>query len=84
MVWSHQFGTASYDLVLAAAVDGAGNVILTGFTGGDLAAPNAGESDAFLLRLAPEVEQPAARSPRIRTGPPGAFSCSAPGVLPLP
>lgn len=53
MVWSEQFGTTSYDLVMAAAVDGAGNVILTGFTGGDLAAPNAGESDVFLRKLAP-------------------------------
>ena len=53
IVWSQQFGTSSYDLVMAAAVDGAGNVILTGFTGGDLAAPNAGYSDVFLRKLAP-------------------------------
>lgn len=52
-VWTVQFGTAGYDEVAGVAVDRAGRVVLAGYTGGDLAGPNAGGYDAFVRALDP-------------------------------
>lgn len=55
-VWSKRFGGADFDLGRAIAVDGAGNVVITGFFhgsvdfgGGQL--DSAGGSDVFVLKL---------------------------------
>ncbi len=49
-LWSRQVGTVSTDESRSVAVDGSGNVYITGYTQGDLAGPNAGLSDAFLVK----------------------------------
>jgi hypothetical protein len=48
--WVRQFGTAKQDWALSVAADGLGNAYVTGITDGDLAAPNAGTTDAFLSK----------------------------------
>ena len=48
MAWARQLGTASSDMADSAAVDGAGNVYISGRTKGDLGNANEGDSDAFL------------------------------------
>ena len=49
-LWIRQFGTSSDDFASAVAPDGAGGVLVTGWTEGNLGGPNAGGSDAFLAR----------------------------------
>lgn len=46
-----QFGTADYDMVHAAVVDKEGNIYAGGSTGGDLAAKQQGQGDAFLTKI---------------------------------
>ncbi len=49
-LWIEQLGTASYEEVYAAAVDGAGGVYVAGYASGDFGGPNAGLGDAWLAR----------------------------------
>ena len=46
-----QFGTTGFDGGNAATVDGAGNFIIGGVTGGSLGGPNAGVGDAFVAKF---------------------------------
>ncbi|MCC6680089.1 MAG: SBBP repeat-containing protein [Phycisphaeraceae bacterium] len=52
VAWTHQFGTSSYDYNNGVATDAAGNLFITGYTFGSLGGPNAGASDAFLVKFA--------------------------------
>ena len=52
-VWTQQFGTAEDDFAWRIAVDAAGFVAVSGYTEGPLAAPQAGDGDAFVRRLRP-------------------------------
>jgi len=52
-LWVVQHGTPGMDMAYAVAVDGADNVILGGFTGGDLFAPTEGGYDAFIAKMTP-------------------------------
>ncbi len=49
--WTRQFGTPEPDEILAAAVDGHGNVYVTGTTSGTIEGANAGFSDAFVRKF---------------------------------
>ena len=49
-LWIVQFGTSRDEIVFALAPDGAGGVMVTGYTTGSLGGPNAGSADAFLAR----------------------------------
>ena len=54
-LWSYQFGSPDSDGALAIAVDGSGNIILVGHTGGGLPEwTNAGYDDAWVRKLSPE------------------------------
>lgn len=46
-----QFGTADYDMAHVAVVDKEGNIYVGGSTGGDLAAKQQGQGDAFLAKI---------------------------------
>ncbi len=50
-VWTQQLGTASYDRSYSVAVDGSGNVYISGDTWGVLGDSSAGLSDAFLTKI---------------------------------
>ena len=53
-LWTHQFGTSSDDSGSAVALDGSGNIFISGGTSGDLGDnTNAGNSDVFLVELSP-------------------------------
>ena len=47
VLWTRQFGTSEYDRARGVAVDGSGNVLVAGYTGGSLEGTNAGDADAF-------------------------------------
>ncbi|MCH8271290.1 MAG: hypothetical protein IH985_08805 [Planctomycetes bacterium] len=49
-LWIRQFGTSTWDVANALAPDGAGGVLVAGYTSGSLGGPNAGSADAFLAR----------------------------------
>jgi len=49
-LWIRQFGTNKVDGAYALAADGSGGVFVAGETEGNLGAPNAGSSDAWLAR----------------------------------
>jgi hypothetical protein len=49
-LWSRQFGTPSNDRIESMATDTAGNVYVSGSTGGNLFGPGAGNWDAFLAK----------------------------------
>lgn len=49
--WTRQIGTSSIDISVSAAVDGRGNVFITGNTDGSLGGPSAGLSDAFVMKF---------------------------------
>jgi hypothetical protein len=50
-LWLTQFGTGSEDRLESAALDGAGALILGGYTRGDLGGPHAGDTDVFYARM---------------------------------
>ncbi|MEZ6192469.1 MAG: SBBP repeat-containing protein [Phycisphaerales bacterium] len=52
-LWSRQIGTSSRDGPGDVAIDSRGNIFVTGWTAGHLAAQNAGEVDLFLMKLDP-------------------------------
>ncbi|MCH9058903.1 MAG: hypothetical protein IIB55_09780, partial [Planctomycetes bacterium] len=47
-LWIRQFGTSEADITFGAAPDGAGGVMVTGYTWGSLGGPSAGVKDVFL------------------------------------
>ncbi|MFG0285891.1 MAG: hypothetical protein ACF8R7_15855 [Phycisphaerales bacterium JB039] len=49
-LWVDQFGSTADETVRAAASDGAGGLMIGGYTLGDLAAPSAGEIDIWVAR----------------------------------
>jgi hypothetical protein len=49
--WTRQFGTAATDVSKGVSADGLGNVYLTGYTDGSLAAPKGGSWDAFVTKF---------------------------------
>ncbi len=51
-VWGYQHGTSAYDEITAVAVDASNHVLIAGFTGASLFAPNQGNFDAFVAKLA--------------------------------
>jgi hypothetical protein len=53
-LWIQQLGTPAGDVIKGIAIDQAGHVYVTGQTDGDLGAKNAGQSDAFLAKYAPD------------------------------
>jgi hypothetical protein len=56
-LWSHQFGTSKEDFGYSVAIDGTGNVVVSGATRGDLANTNLGDLDAFVVKFV--VPEPA-------------------------
>ena len=48
--WTTYSGTSNDDLSRSIAVDALGNAYISGYTYGDLGGPNAGHSDAFLIK----------------------------------
>lgn len=52
LLWSRQIGTSTYDETHGVGVDGPGNVFISGFTSGNIGAPNAGNTDTFLVKYA--------------------------------
>ncbi len=56
--WTRQIGSGSDDDILTAAIDPLGNIIVGGFTGGQLGeVPNAGGIDAFVAKYDSSGEQ---------------------------
>jgi hypothetical protein len=51
LLWTNEIGEGQIESRLAMAADKAGNVFITGQTYGNLAMPNAGEADVFVLKL---------------------------------
>jgi hypothetical protein len=58
--WTRQIGTSSDDRAYSVSADGLGNVYLSGFTEGSLAAPNAGGRDVILVKFASDLPDPVA------------------------
>ena len=56
LLWTRQLGTSSGDYG-SVAIDGSGNVYISGGTGGSLGGPNAGSDDVFLAKYV--VPEPA-------------------------
>jgi hypothetical protein len=50
LLWTRQMGTTSEDYSHSVAVDGLGNAYISGYTGGSLGGPGAGNGDAFLVK----------------------------------
>ena len=53
VVWTRQFGTSSDEHAWGVAVDGSGNAVVVGETGGSLEGVSAGGRDAFVRKYAP-------------------------------
>jgi len=51
--WTRQLGTTAEDQLWGVAADAAGNATVSGFTAGDLFAPNAGDKDIVVARFDP-------------------------------
>jgi hypothetical protein len=49
-LWKRQLGTETWDYASGVATDAAGNVYLTGYTGGSLGRANRGEGDAWVAK----------------------------------
>ena len=49
-LWTTQIGTSEFDMAPGIAVDGSGNLYITGCTEGDLGGPNQGDKDAFIVK----------------------------------
>lgn len=49
-LWTVQFGSAAHETGHACAPDGAGGVLLTGYTQGSIGGPHAGSDDAWIAR----------------------------------
>ena len=58
VMWTRQFGTAANDRPYGMAIDAQGDVIVAGYTAGDLdgAHPGASSDDAFVMKLSPDGE----------------------------
>jgi enterochelin esterase-like enzyme len=58
LMWTRQFGTAANDRPYGLVVDAQGDVIVAGYTAGDLdgAHPDASGDDAFVVKLNPDGE----------------------------
>jgi hypothetical protein len=52
-LWTNQLGTSTLDFSHSVALDGIGNIFISGYTGGSLGGTNAGASDAFLTKYDP-------------------------------
>ncbi len=50
LLWTQQLGTSDSDYSEGIAVDAVGSAFVTGFTGGSLGGPSAGDYDAFLAK----------------------------------
>jgi len=50
IAWSRQIGTSATDRSYSVTTDAAGNVYISGYTGGDLAGTHLGGNDAFLVK----------------------------------
>jgi hypothetical protein len=48
--WSRQLGTSGWDAGEGVSADGLGNVYISGYTGGSLGGPSAGDFDAFVSK----------------------------------
>lgn len=55
--WTRQLGTPGWDLATGAAVTPDGDVVVAGYSEGDLAGPNAGGSDGWVARFSPDGEE---------------------------
>ena len=51
LLWTHQFGTAEWESASGVAVDSVGDIIIAGFTDGDLEGSSAGNEDAFVTKI---------------------------------
>jgi hypothetical protein len=51
--WARQMGTSTYDFARGAAVDGSGNIFVTGYTDAALAGSHQGRQDVFLYKYDP-------------------------------
>ena len=58
LLWTEQLGTSSSDASYGVSADSLGNVYISGSTRGSLGGPNAGGSDAFLVKLSDPVPEP--------------------------
>lgn len=52
-LWTHQFGTGSFDSARGVAVDADGNILVAGNTGGSIVGQNAGSIDSFVRKYDP-------------------------------
>ena len=50
LLWTRQIGTPNNEISQSVALDGSGNVYISGFTYGSVGGPNAGYADAFLAK----------------------------------
>jgi len=57
MEWVRQFGTDAADWGQGSSLAPDGGLYVTGYTEGDMAAPAAGDKDAFVLRLSPAGDE---------------------------
>lgn len=54
LLWTEQLGTGAIDISQGVSADRYGNIFISGWTEGDLAGPNAGSRDAFVIKFIPE------------------------------
>jgi hypothetical protein len=56
IIWSRQFGTSEEDDIQWSAIDGKGNIYITGSTTGNLKRANYGKEDIFVMKYDPSGE----------------------------